>query len=456
MKNEKVIQTNLIGRSHWRSGLLLILLALAFSSLALSANAAKICQEFCSNNDNTVFGANALMGNAGSGNTAIGDSPLFSNTTGYDNTAVGVQALHGNTNGYDNTAVGGVALATNTTGRFNTGIGEAALGSNTIGSYNTATGVVALENNRSGTYNTANGYGALCNNTSDRNTATGAFALNRNTSGAFNTADGYGALNRNTTGQLNTAAGYGALYFNNADNNSAFGWLALFGNTNGSRNSAFGWGALGFNSGNNNIALGYGAGVNLTAGDNNIDIGNAGAAPESGTIRIGTAGSQTATYVAGIFGATVTEGVGVIVDTNGHLGTAVSSARFKDEIKPMNKASEALFSLNPVTFRYKKELDPVGKSQFGLVAEDVGKVNPDLVVRDKEGNPYSVRYDAVNAMLLNEFLKEHGTVQEQQKEIDVLKAELKQQRALIQKVSAQIELSKPSPRTVLNDRDAGQ
>jgi hypothetical protein len=472
MKNEKVTQTTLIVRSRWRSGLLLILNALAFSSLALSANALKICQEFCSNNDNTVFGANALIGNtSGFNNTAIGDSALFSNTGGYENIAIGVQALYGNTTGRNNTAVGGGALADNSTGYSNTGIGWGALegnttgiyntatgfeallrnttgrhntanGSfallfNTTGSYNTATGLSALEDNRSGTYNTADGYGALSSNTGARNTATGAFALYRNTSGPFNTADGYGALNRNTTGQLNTAAGYGVLYFNNADNNSAFGAGALFSNSNGSNNSAFGLGALELNSGNNNTALGYGAGANLTVGNNNIDIGNAGVAGEANTTRIGTTGTQTATYVAGIFGATITDGAPVLVGADGHLGTAVSSARSKGEIKPMDKASEAILALKPVTFQYKS--DESNRPQFGLIAEEVAEVNPALVLPDREGKPYTVRYDAVNAMLLNEFLKEHRKVQKLEAALEAVNKRLKEQDEKIQKVIARID-----------------
>src|SRR5262249_7129563 len=156
--------------------------------------------------------------------------------------------------------------------------------------------------------------------------------------------------------------------------------------------------------------------------------------------------------IAGISGATVPTGVAVIVDANGHLGTTTSSARFKEAIKPMDKASEAILALRPVTFHYKKELDAKGTSQFGLLAEDVAKVNADLVAHDGQGKPYTVRYEAVNAMLLNEFLKEHRTVQEQQKEIDALKAELQEQRALIQKVSAQLEVSKPATQTVLNNQ----
>jgi hypothetical protein len=169
----------------------------------------------------------------------------------------------------------------------------------------------------------------------------------------------------------------------------------------------------------------------------------------------------------------VARGVGVIIDTNGHLGTVVSSARFKDAIKPMDKASEAILALQPVTFRYKHELDPEGIPQFGLVAEEVEKVNPDLVARDDQGKAYTVRYEAVNAMLLNEFLKEHRKVEEQgrkeqeleatiaqlksavaqqQEGMEVFTATLKEQASQIQKVSAQLEITKPAPQMVLNNQ----
>jgi len=218
--------------------------------------------------------------------------------------------------------------------------------------------------------------------------------------------------------------------------------------------------------------LGFGAGTNLTTGSNNIDIGSAGVAGESNKIRIGTKGIQKATFVAGINGVTVANGVGVIINPQGQLGTVVSSARFKDRIKPMDKASESILALQPVSFRFKHDLDPNGIPQFGLVAEQVEKVNPDLVARDEQGQPYTVRYDAVNAMLLNEFLKEHRTVQElkstvakqdaaiaqqestnaeQLKKIETLMASLKAQAAQIQKVSDQLEASKP-PRLVADSQ----
>jgi hypothetical protein len=334
---------------------------------------------------------------------------------------------------------------------------------------NTAEGSGALFSLTSGSANTANGGDALVSNTTGSfNTATGDEALFMNTTGKANTATGLQALASNKTGGANTATGFGALFKNTGSNNTANGAKALFSNTTGSSNTA----------------LGPGAGQNLTTGSNNIDIGNFGIAAEANTIRIGTVGTQTAAFIAGIHGVTVASAVGVIVDANGHLGTVTSSARFKEAIKPMDKASEAILALQPVTFRYKHELDPEGIPQFGLVAEQVEKVNPDLVVRDAAGQVNTVRYEAVNAMLLNEFLKEHRRVQEQeatitqvkstvvkqestiaqqqkdfqstlaqqQKEIKALTASLKEQASQIQKVSDQLEVSKPAPQVVVNNQ----
>jgi len=206
-------------------------------------------------------------------------------------------------------------------------------------------------------------------------------------------------------------------------------------------------------SGDGNVADGAFAEITLTCGSNNIYLGSdAGAATESNSIRIGTQGIQTSAYMAGIYQTMVPHGLTVVVESTGHVGTKGSSARFKQNIKPMNKTSEVILVLQPVTFTYKKELDPEGIPQFGLVAEQVEKVNPDLIVRDEQGKPYTVRYEAVNAMLLNEFLKEHRTVQGQQKEIDALRAELKEQRALIQMVSDKVELNRAAPQTIANNR----
>ena len=299
--------------------------------------------------------------------------------------------------------------------------------------------------------NTVLGDDALLNNTGANNTAQGFSALDGNTSGSGNTAIGDQALLNNLTGNNNTAVGYFALLTNRGINNTATGRGSLLNNSTGSSNTAIGFDALVSSTiGDKNIAVGSNAGAALTIGSYNIDIGNPGINSESNTIRIGQTANQTATYVAGISGATVPSGVAVVIDGNGHLGTTTSSERFKEAIKPMDKASEAILALQPVTFRYKHELDANGVPQFGLVAEQVAKVNPDLVARDEQGKPYTVRYDAVNTMLLNEFLKEHRTVQEQGATITELKKQIEALTAGLQKVTAQIELSKPAPRTVLN------
>ena len=281
------------------------------------------------------------------------------------------------------------------------------------------------------------------------NTAQGSRALQSlRTGAAFNTAIGGYALSSNTIGGCNTATGTNALRFNATGmDNTANGVQALENLTTGSTN----------------IAMGYCAGMNLTTGDRNIDIGNPGAASDAATIRIGNALIQTATFIAGIREKTTANAnaIPVVIDSYGQLGTTSSSRRFKDEIKPMNQTSEAILRLKPATFHYKS--DSTGTPQFGLIAEEVAEVNPDLVVRDDKGEIYTVRYDAVNAMLLNEFLKEHRKVEAQEATITELKkdfraaiaklnARLKEQDSKIQKVSAQVEVSKPAPQTVANNQ----
>jgi hypothetical protein len=336
----------------------------------------------------------------------------------------------------------------------NTAEGQNALLSLTTGGYNTAAGFLSLESNTAGNSNTAIGAGTLLANTGDNNTATGAAALLSNTTGSFNTADGFFAFFSNTTGFDNTAIGDEPLFNNTIGvSNTGIGGEALLENTEGNSNTAAGREALRHNTTrSNNTAIGVSAGEDLTTGDNNIDIGFnvVGVAGEANTIRIGNT-DITDTFISGISGATASGGAAVFVNGNGKLGTMTSSARFKDEIKPMERASEALLALKPVTFRYKKGIDPQGIPQFGLVAEKVEKVNPNLVVRDKEGKPYSVRYEQVNAMLLNEFLKEHNTVQELKKELAALTATVKDQAAQIEKVSARLEVSKPAAKVVLNN-----
>ena len=444
--------------------ILLVLIAVTLSCLALSPQARATCQEGCDlSNNNTFLGNDSLLSNTtGFQNTASGSSALYRNTTGFQNTASGSRALYRNTTGFLNTASGYEALFSNNTGGNNTAIGAQALYRNTSGFSNTATGQVALYNDTTGSSNTAAGVAALFSNTTGGgNTAAGVFALYANSTGNANTADGVEALYNNTTGLNNTAIGYSALNQNNiGSSNTASGFQALFSNIRGSSNTAIGLDALQFNSvGSDNIALGDSAGINLTVGSNNIDIGNNGVAGESNTIRIGTNGTHTNTYMAGISGATVAGGVGVVVDSNGQLGTIASSARCKDNIQAMDKVSEAILALKPVTFRYKKELDPKGIPQFGLVAEQVEKVNPDLVARDEQGKPYTVRYDAVNAMLLNEFLKEHRTVQELKSGAAKQEATIAKQQEQIealttglQKVSAQLEVSKSARQVVLSNQ----
>src|SRR4029077_958296 len=313
------------------------------------------------------------------GNTAEGTNALLSLTTGQNNTAVGVNSLSSTTTGGWNTAIGAGAL------RFNTGV------------ENTAVGFQALFNNTTGISNTANGYQALFGNTD----------------GFSNTANGAFALANNRIADTNTATGYGALYRNTGMQNTADGAFALSSNTLGHDNTAIGSNALlGNSTGTFNIGLGVSAGTNLTTGSNNIAIGNYGVAGESNTIRIGQA--QTRTFINGISGVAIA-GAAVVVNANGQLGVVASSADFKHQIRPMAEESKAILALKPVSFCYDQDIDENGLPQFGLVAEDVEKVNPDLVLRDKKGRPYTVRYDALNAMLLNEFLKEHKAFVEQQR-----------------------------------------
>jgi len=296
----------------------------------------------------------------------------------------------------------------------NTAEGQAALFSLTTGVANTAVGWLSLNTLDTGKFNTAIGAGTLIGNTANQNTATGTAAL-------FNTGTG--------------------------GNNTANGAFALFYNLGGADNTAIGIAALSNNTtGSNNVALGSGAGASATTGSNNVYVGAG---------MQGAPGESDACYIKSIFGQTSASGLPVLINSNNKLGTTTSSKRFKKEIKSMDKASEALLALKPVTFRYNNEIDPTGTTQFGLVAEQVEKVNPDLVVRDTEGKPYSVRYDQVNAMLLNEFLKEHRKMEEQEAIIAELKKELQvtaahQQKQIegltagLQKVSAQLAAASPS------------
>ncbi len=469
-----------------------LILALAFLTSAANAQIGNTATgdgalvSITTGDYNTADGLHALYSDTtGSFNTGVGVNALFLNTSGGYNNANGFQALFNNTGSY-NTAIGAQALFRNTTGTYNTATGLNALYSNTTGYQNTADGAQVLFRNTTGFSNTATGLNALYSNTNGNyNTANGAQSLFSNTTGIDNTATGLSALQSNTDGEYNTANGAQALSRNTGgDKNTATGANALSDNTTGLNNTAVGYDALSHNTtGSYNVAVGIAAGTYLTTGSSNIDIFNIGVAGESHTIRIGTVGNQQATYIAGISGKTATGGAAVFVTSNGKLGTVTSSRRFKKDIADMDTASNALLALRPVTFRYKPELDKAGMPQYGLVAEEVAEVNPDLIVRDEKGEIYTVRYEAVNAMLLNEFLKEHRKVEQQgrkmqeqeasitqlrstmaqqqkesqwitarqQKEIQALTASLKEQASQIQKVSTQIEMSRPAPQTVVDN-----
>jgi trimeric autotransporter adhesin len=411
-------------------------------------------------NFTTAAGDNALQAlTSGLGNTAIGTFSLFSVTTGSFNTAVGAGALDLNT-ADSNTATGAAALLFNTTGTENTANGTAALEFNVTGSQNTANGAFALFSNTAGAGNTANGAGALQSNTiGNQNMANGQAALFSNTVGAGNTANGAGALQSNTTGNQNMANGQAALFSNTTGNvNTANGLNALFSNTTGNGNTANGEGALSNNTtgddntvsgmqaldnnttGFSNSVLGAGAGNGVTTADHVICIG----------ANVSGANVSNTTWIANVYGnATLnTQTAPVIVSVDGQLGTVVSSERFKKDIATMDSASEGILSLRPVTFHYKT--DGTSTPQFGLIAEEVAKVNPALVIADKEGKPFTVRYDAVNAMLLNEFLKEHRKNEEQEVTIASLQKQVAALTAGLQKVSAQVEASKPAPQVVNN------
>jgi hypothetical protein len=460
-----------ISRSPSRLALLLISLVLACFTLPDTAHAVSPAPDGGYPNGNTAKGQNALHSlTSGGYNTAIGFLSLFSDTqssfntaigagtllanTGDDNTATGAAALLNNTTGFNNTANGSHALLSNTTGVDNTATGHAALVYNTTGAHNVANGDAALALNTTGNDNTAIGYETLFYNTGNSNTANGYQTLFYNSTGAENTANGYQALYSNTTGTLNVANGYQALYHNTTgDYNTAIGDLALSNVTTGS----------------GNFALGTQAGQAVTTADGVTCIGSL----------VFGENADDPTWIGHVYGVTTTQAqtAPVIVSVSGQLGVAASSQRFKKDIATMEKASETILSLRPVTFHYKSDVKDF--PQFGLIAEEVAKVNPALVLPDKEGKPFTVRYDAVNAMLLNEFLKEHRKNEEQQATITELKstvaqqqkdfqatvtqltARLDEQTAQILKVSAQfaaaspsggrLEASKPAPQVALNN-----
>ncbi len=497
-----------INRSPLRRGLLLIPLALGCFALASAARAVSPPPDGGYPGNNTAEGTGALLSlTSGNNNTAEGAGALQNLTTGTRNTANGAYTLFSNTTGSNNTADGFDALRYTTTiqyssglvkiGQQNTAAGSQALYSNTTGSGNTAAGYQALFHNTAifnsitntlaiGEANTASGSQALYSNTTGSgNTAMGSTALFSNTTSSGTTATGYQALYHNTTGPGNTATGYRSLVTNTTGSgNSAIGSQALQANISGNSNTAIGRLALASNtSGDHNIALGQNAGQNITTGGSNIDIGNTGAAGDNGIIRVGDIQNDAfisnvahfsnsgGVFIKGISGrqegGTMIQAV--YINGNGQLGVQgpPSSRRFKKEIKPMDQTSEAILDLKPVTFQYKT--DTKGTLQFGLIAEEVERVNPDLVTRDDQGKVYTVRYEAVNAMLLNEFLKEHSTVQEMKSTLAKHEAIMTEHRkdfesklvqqqqqietltAGLQKVSAQLEASKSAPQVVNNN-----
>jgi uncharacterized coiled-coil protein SlyX len=360
-------------------------------------------------------------------NTAEGTSALFSLTTGFGNTGLGFQALASDTTGGGNTAIGGRTL------RFNTA------------SNNTAIGWQSL-------YKNTTGYG---------NTAVGTSALELNTTGGYNNAHGLQALFHNASGSYNNAHGYAALYYNTTGSgNDAFGTFALYSNTTSCCNDAYGDNALAQSTGTNNTAIGDFAGITLGRGDGNVYVGAGvfGVNGESNTTRIRNIG--TTAIVGGT--TVVIDGTGSVGD--GRLGVASSSRRFKRDIQPMGESSETLFELKPVTFRPKDDITPDRLKLYGLIAEDVEKVNPDLVTYNQRGEVTTVRFEAVNAMLLNEFLKEHrkveeqgktiaelrSTIAQQQKGMEALAAQVKEQSAQIQRVSAELATTEARPQFAEN------
>ncbi len=455
--NERKIKSMKYSSLRIFTTVLSVLACLAFSPPIKAAPQVAPAPDGCYPAFTTAEGCQALQNlSTGSANTGVGWRALFSAGASSFNTGVGAGALVLNT-GDSNTAVGTVALLLNTDGSQNTAVGVAALENNSTGASNTANGAFALSNNTDGSGNTAVGLNALISNTSaDFNTAVGGAALSNTQDGSGNTAMGVFALTANIHGTSNTALGLAALQSNLNSNNTAVGAGALGLNTIAPNNTAVGHFALHNNViGGANTAVGADALSNALAASN-IALGNqAGSAVvnASNVIAIGSPGDDIAgsCFIGNIRGVTtdLADAIPVVIDSVGQLGTMSSSARFKKDIKPMETTSNSILDLQPVTFHYKS--DKSNTPQFGLIAEEVAKVNPDLVVHDKDGQIYTVRYDAINAMLLGEFIKEHkkvqaleATVAQQQKGMEALTAQ-------VQKVSAQIEVNKPAPKLTANN-----
>jgi trimeric autotransporter adhesin len=477
-------RTDLLGKPFQSSGSALIFIALGLACFAVPPAAlaaprpsptptptATPAGEDRGNNNSAAENVDALnIKTTGQYMTAHGWHALSANTTGGDNTANGSYALFSNTTGWSNVAVGAYSLQSNTTGGYNTAVGDAALYRNTTGIWNVAVGVGALVDNTSGWSNIAvGGDGLSANTTGLENTAMGAAALESNTTGSGNVAVGAGALAYRTGASYqlqgaNTAVGYYALGYTGAewgtgtggDGNTAMGDRAMEYNVDGSFNCAFGLLALSADNGETdssaNTAIGNRAGYGLRTGIGNVYIG------EHETAR--DPGENYHTYIHNINTTSVSGGSAdtVTIDLNtGLLGHLTSSRRHKEDIKGMDNASDTLYRLKPVTYRYKKEIDRNQVLDYGLIAEEVAEVDPNLALRNGKGEIESVRYNAINVMLLNEFLKEHKAFVEEQGKVKKLEAGLagllatvKEQAAQIEKVSAQVQISKPAARVVAN------
>jgi Chaperone of endosialidase len=401
---------------------------------------------------NTASGFAALAQNTtGFSNTAIGAGVLYADTSGTYNTAIGTLAMFHNTTGFANSAMGNLTLFSNTNGQYNMATGNYALFSNTTGSGNAASGVSALYFNSIGSNNTGTGTNALTDNfNGNANTANGAYALNANNNGSYNVAVGAYALANNystaigqggTSSSYNVAVGYLAL-FNNLSAlasayNTAVGYYSLRNNA-GINNTAVGSGALPgpstasstFLTGSGNTALGTNAGTGLVTGSFNTYVGYGETAVTSADNYVTQIGvfAQPAggpaytpkTFIAGISNSVIT-GAAVVVNANGQLGVLASSERYKTDIASLGTSSERLAKLRPVSFHLKSE--PNGTVQYGLIAEEVDKVYPELVIRDKEGKIQGVRYDELAPMLLNEMQKQQSTIAAQTSEIHDLEAQ---------------------------------
>jgi hypothetical protein len=458
----------------------------AIGNFALYANA--------SGSDNTALGGAALMflgdeigieggsnnialgyqagynfdgnesGNIDIGNQGVtGENNIIRIGSGQSQTFI-AGVINGNGGGLTNLNVNAAKLSgtlvnsqlANSSITVNAGTGLSGGGTVALGGTTTLNnaGVTALTGGGGVTVSAASGLVTLGSTATSANTANAI--VSRDGSGNFSAAsitlagnliagvingNGAGLTNLNASqltsiGNNNFFAGSAGKAANSGSDNTAMGAQALTNNTSGTGNTAFGFGALQNATGNFNFGYGYLAGSGLTTGANNVDIAAAGQSGDNAFIRIGTPGIQTATYIAGISGATAASGVAVYVNSSGQLGTLTSSRRYKQDIQGMDQASDVLYALQPVTFKYKPGIDPQGIPQFGLVAEDVEKVAPDLVAHDDQGKIYTVRYQAVDAMLLNEFLKEHRTVEEQTRTVQEQSAEiqnLKQQNESLEK-----------------------